>query len=168
MPIVSSRSSILLRTSSVQIRWIPPSNIFAVLAVRYARYQINQKDSDTLRHDSVQTTEQAKGTLLPFSTLWLIYLLYELPNKPDRPPLSGTFTACLIAKHQISQMDFYPLTSDGSTIRNPFGLDGDQCFGRRLIYTFYLICKYHSGSSFKAIWRRGSVDMMMTRLTCIV
>ena len=93
-PTASSRSSVSLRTSFAQIRRIPPSNTFAVLAVRYARHQMDQKDSDMLRHDSVQTTEQARGTLLLPSTLRLVYLLYELPNRPNGLPPSGTFTAC--------------------------------------------------------------------------
>ena len=106
-PTASSRSSVSLRTSFAQIRRIPPSNTFAVLAVCFARHRIDQKDSDTLRHDSVQTTKQARGTLLPpstfmdcllavrateqarrTSTLWHFYgLLYELPNRPDGFPL---------------------------------------------------------------------------------
>ena len=172
-PTVFSRSSVLLRTRFAQIRRIPPSNTFAVLAVCYARHRIDQKDSDTLRHDSVQTTEQARGTLLPPSTLRLVYLLYELPNRPDGLPPSGTFTACctsyrigqrnfhplallrlaaqaseqarrvssgtfmacLIAKHRIDQTDFHSLTLNGSTIRNQLGLGDDQGLEWRLIYT---------------------------------
>ena len=105
-PTASSRSSILLHTSFAQIRRIPPSNTFAVLAVRFARHQIDQKDSDTLRHDSVQTTEQARGTLLPPSTLRLVYLLYELPNRPDGLPPSGTFTACSTS-YRTGQTGFF-------------------------------------------------------------
>ena len=104
-PTASSRSSVLLRTSFAQIRRIPPSNTFAVLAVRYARHRIDQKDSDTLRHDSVQTTEQARGTLLPPSTLRLVYLLYELPNRPNGLLSSGTFTACCTS-YRIGQTGF--------------------------------------------------------------
>ena len=61
-----------------------------------------------LRHDSVQTTEQARGTLLPPSTLRLVYLLYELPNRPDGLPPSGTFTACYMS-YRTGQTDFHPL-----------------------------------------------------------
>ena len=39
--------------------------------------------------------------------LWLVYLLYELPNKPDKLSLSGTFTICCTS-YQIDQMGFYP------------------------------------------------------------
>ena len=58
-----------------------------------------------LRNDLVQTTEQARGTLLPPSTLWLVYLLYKLPNRPDGLPLSGTFTACCTS-YQTGQTGF--------------------------------------------------------------
>ena len=107
-PTASSRSSVSLRISFAQIRKIPPSNIFTILAVCYAKHQIDQKDSDTLWHNTVQTTEQARGTLLPpstftacllavratkqarrTSTLWHFYgLLHELPNRPDGFPLA--------------------------------------------------------------------------------
>ena len=103
---VSSRSSISLCTSFAQIRRIPLSNTFAVLAIRYARHQIDQKNSDTLRHNSVQTTEQVRGTLLPPSTLQLVYLLYELPNRPDGLPPSGTFTACFTS-YRTGQTSFF-------------------------------------------------------------
>ena len=108
-PTASSKSSVSLRTSFARIRRIPPSNTFAVLAVRYAKHQIDQKDSDTLWHDSVKTTKQASGTLLPPSTLRLVYLLYKLPNKPDGLLPSGTFTACCTS-YRIGQTDFHPLT----------------------------------------------------------
>ena len=107
-----------------------------------------------LRHNSVQTTEQAKGTLLPPRILRLVYLLYKLPNRSKGLSPSGIlrfaaratkqakgtftlwhFTACSIAKHQIGQTDFYPLTLDGSTIRNQLRLGDDQGLGRRLMYT---------------------------------
>ena len=76
------------------------------VAVRYARHRIDQKDSDTLRHDSVQTTEQARRTLLPPSTLRLVYLLYELPNRPNGLPLSGAFTVCCIS-YRTGQTGFF-------------------------------------------------------------
>ena len=88
-PTAFSRLSVSLRTSFAQIRRIPPSNTFAVLAVCYARHRIDQKDSNTLRHDLVQTTKQARGTFLSSSTLRLVYLLYKLPNRPDGLPPSG-------------------------------------------------------------------------------
>ena len=130
-----SRSYVSLRISFTQIRRIALSNTFAVLAVCYTRQRIDQKDSDTLQYNSIQTTEQARGTFLPPSTLQLIYLLYKLPNQPDGLLPSSTFMVCSIAKHQINQTDFYYLTLDGSTICNQLGLGGDQGFGWRLIYT---------------------------------
>ena len=63
------------------------------------RHQIDKKDSDTLRHNIVQTSKQAKGTLLSPNTLRFVYLLYELSNRLDGLSPSDTFTACLIAKH---------------------------------------------------------------------
>ena len=104
----SSKSSVSLHESFAQIRRIPPSNIFAVLTIRYIKHRIDQKNSDMLRHNSVQTTEQARGTLLPLSTFiacllivwateqarristfWYFYgLLYKLPNKPNGLPLT--------------------------------------------------------------------------------
>ena len=68
--------------------------IHPAVAVCYTRHRIDQKDSDTLRHDSIQTTKQAKGTFLSLSTLRLIYLLYKLPKRPYGLPLSGTFMTC--------------------------------------------------------------------------
>ena len=112
-PTASSRSSVSLRTSFAQIRRIPPSNTFAVLAVRYARYRIDQKDSDTLWHNLVQITEQTRGSLLPPSTLRLVYLLYKLPNRPDGLPPSGTLRlaarATKQAKGTFSLWHFYGL-----------------------------------------------------------
>ena len=104
-------------------------NTFAILAVCYVKHQIDQMDSDILWHDSVQTTKQARWTLLPpssftacllaiqaikqakrTSTLWHFYsLLYKLPNRPNRLLPSGTFTTCLIAKYQIGQTNFSTL-----------------------------------------------------------
>ena len=125
-PTASSRSSVSLHTSFAQIRRIHPSNTFVVLAVHFMRHRIDQKDSDTLRHNSVQTTKQVRGTLLPPSTLRLVYLLYELPNrlkglspsgilrlairatKQARRVSSGTFTACCTS-YRTGQTDFYPL-----------------------------------------------------------
>ena len=189
-PTTSSRSSILLRTSFAQIRRILPSNTFAVLAVRYARHRIDQKDSDTLRHNSVQTTEQARGLFYPlalyglftcctsyrtgqtdFHPLALLRLAARATEQARRVSSgtftawrvsSGTFTACSIAKHQIGQTDFHPLTLDGSTIRNQLGLGGDQGFRRRLIYT---PCWFDLQASYQLLfqgeWRRGPVDMMI-------
>ena len=59
------------------------------LAVCYARHRIDQKNSDTLRHDSVQTTEQARGTLLPLA-------------------LYGLFICCM--SYQTGQTDIHLLT----------------------------------------------------------
>ena len=141
-PTASSRSFVLLRISFAQIKRILLSNTFVVLAVCYARYQIDQKDSDILRHNSVQATKQARGTFLPFSTLQLVYLLYELPNRSDRLPPSNTFMTCSIAKYQIGQTDFRALCHfNGSIICNQLELGGDhrhrlyhQGLGWRLIY----------------------------------
>ena len=76
--------------------------------------------------------------------------------------------ACLIVKYWIGQMDFYSLTLDGSTICNQFESDSDQSLGWHLIYTPCLIYKHYSNSSFKVIWRRGLIGMIITRLRHIV
>ena len=167
-PTASSKLSGQLCISFTQIRRILPSNTFAVLAVCYARHQINQKNSDMLRHDSMQITEQAREILLPLSNLWLVYLLYKLSNRPNGLPPSGTFMVCSIAKYRIDQTDFYPLRLDGSTICNQLGLSDDQGLRWCLIYTPHWIYRYHSNSNFKAIWRRGPVSMMIMRLRRIV
>ena len=134
-PTMSNRSSVLLRTSFAWIRRIYLFITFAILAVCYTWHQIDQKDSNTLRYNLVQTSKQAREILLPPSTLRLIYLLYKLFHKPDGLPPSGTFTTCSIAKYWIGQTDIHCLILDGFTICNQLGLDGDQGHGQHLIYT---------------------------------
>ena len=95
-------------------------------------------------------------------------LLHVLPNRPNGLSPSGTFTACSIAKHRISQTDFYPLTLDDSIICNQLWLGGDQGLGRRLIYMPSWICKHHSNSCFKMIGRRGPVVMRKVSLIRMV
>ena len=49
-----------------------------------------------------------RGLFYPLALLRLVYLLYELPNKPDGLPPSGTFTA-YSTSYQTGQTDFHPL-----------------------------------------------------------
>ena len=77
---VFSRLSVSLYTNFANIRKIPPSNTFAILVVCYAKHLIDQKDSDILQHNSIQTTKQAKETLLPPST-FMAYLLVVRATK---------------------------------------------------------------------------------------
>ena len=107
------------------------------------------------------------GLFYLLALLRLIYLLYELPNRPDGLLPSGTFTACFTS-YRTGQTDFHSLTLDGSTICNQLGLGGDQGLGRRLIYMPGLICKHHSNSCFKTIGGQGPVVMRKARLTRIV
>ena len=109
--------------------------------------------------------------------LRLIYLLYELPNKPDKLPPSDTYIACCTS-YQIGQTGFfwhfynllncktpnksdrlfYSLTLDGFTICNQLGLDGKhRLYTTKVLDGIWstcligLICRYHSNSCFKAI-----------------
>ena len=84
----SSRPSVLLRTNFAQIRRIPPSNTFAVLAVYFARHQIDQK---TLIHYG---TTQCK---LPNRLGGLFYPLV----------LYGLFICS--TSYRTGQIDFHPL-----------------------------------------------------------
>ena len=149
------------------------NGLWYVMARLNTNYRIGQADSSTLWHfhDLFTCCTNYRTGQMESSTLWHFYgLLYELPNRPDGLPPSGTFTACSIAKHQIGQTDFHPLTLDGSTIRNQLGLGGDHRHG---LYTtkvsadvwstrlVSLIYRHHSDSCFKAIGRRGPVGMMI-------
>ena len=140
----SSRSSVLLCTSFAQIKKIPPSNTFTVLAVCYARHQIDQKDSDTLWYDLIQTTKQIRGPLLPpstfttcllavrateqarrTSTLWHFYgLLYKLPNRPNGLSLALLWLAVRAtkqARRTFTLWHFYNLL-DCKTLNKSDGL----------------------------------------------
>ena len=119
------------------------------LAICFARHQVDQKNFDTLRHDSVQTTEQARGTLLPPSTLRLVYLLYKLPNRPKRLSPSGIFRlvaqATKQAKRTFTLWHFYGLLD----CKTPNRSDGLLPFD-----TWRL---YHSQSAWVESWPRSQM-----------
>ena len=101
------------------------------------------------------------GILLALSRL--VYLLYKLPNRPDRIfyPLA---LYCLLYKlpnrpngifkllipyglldceiRNKSKKLFYPLTLDGSTICNQLGLDDNNKHGMYIQRLIYMPCRF--------------------------